>query len=343
MGIEDKKIPIIPGVNDVPSEDGVDANHPNASFFCKQYNDLIDIELPSIFDTNDSTVKYTLHSKYQRELFTTTSPIIFYIDVNSPTDGNGLNNSVYNNPNTLLDFLSTKKFLKSIKIICNSSVNFGDFIMRGISYTKEHRLIIESADEGNVITFKSIESMMPLHINCKFNLANSDTLVARYTSLYFDTSHLTESNKLNFFKCDITFTSPSLKLFRAKSLIFEECYININNFMLVCLADVVFKNCRVGMSNVNFTRDLYIADIIFNDNSRYYFDKSNIYMTDLIIDNDGGVENLFYFDNCSLHGININLVSEPTGSTFMSNMTVFYEKNTNNPTTFGDMLRTNGI
>ena len=113
--------------------------------------------------------------------------------------------------------------------------------------------------------------------------------------------------------------------------------------MLVSLADTVFKNCRVGMSNINFTRDLYIADIIFNDNSRYYFDKSNIYMVDLVIDNDGGVENLFYFDNCSLFGLNINLISEPTGSTFISNGTVFYEKNTNIPTTFGDIWRTDGI
>lgn len=343
MGIEDKKIPIITGINDLPSEDGVDANHPNPSFFCKQYNDLIDIDLPAIFNTNETTVKYTPHNKYQRQVFTTSSQIIFYIDINSPTNGTGLNNSVYNNPDSLLDFLSTKKFLKSVKIICNSNVNFGDFIMRGISYSKEHRLVIESSNDNNVITFNSIESMMPLHINCKFNLTTGNTLYVNRSSLYFDISHLTESDKFIFSDCDVTFTSNTLKLFRAKSLIFENCYISINNFMLVSLADTVFKNCRVGMSNINFTRDLYIADIIFNDNSRYYFDKSNIYMVDLVIDNDGGVENLFYFDNCSLFGLNINLISEPTGSTFISNGTVFYEKNTNIPTTFGDIWRTDGI
>lgn len=344
MGIEDKKIPIIEGVNDIPSTEGVDSNHPNASFFCKQYNDLIDIDLPAIFNTNTSTRKYILHSKYQRDFFITNVPIIFYIDINSPTDGNGLNNSVYNNPVSLLDFLSKKRFQKSIKIICNSSVNFGDFIMRGISYSKDHMLIIEASSEDYVITFNSIDSMMPLHINCKFNLGPSHTLYAQNTSFYFNTTHLTEANKIIFFNCDITFTSTSLKTFRANSIIFEKCYVKIDNFMLFCSADVIFKDCRVGLLNLNFTRDLYIADIIFNDNSRYYFDKSEIFLNELTIDNDGGSENLFYFTDSNVSGININLISESTnGNTFLSNRTVFHEKNTNIPSTFGDMWRSDGF
>lgn len=47
MALSDHKIPILTGINDVPSTTG-QPNHPNASLLCKQYNDLIDNELQGI-------------------------------------------------------------------------------------------------------------------------------------------------------------------------------------------------------------------------------------------------------------------------------------------------------
>lgn len=59
MALTDRKIPIITGVNDVPSETG-GASHPNASLLCKQYNDLIDNELNELGDYKDFTGDTTL-------------------------------------------------------------------------------------------------------------------------------------------------------------------------------------------------------------------------------------------------------------------------------------------
>ena len=52
MALTDRKIPIIPTTsdrvgNDIPSVEG-QANHPNASLLCKNYNDLIDNELTAL-------------------------------------------------------------------------------------------------------------------------------------------------------------------------------------------------------------------------------------------------------------------------------------------------------
>lgn len=50
MSLSDRKIPILPTINDTPSVTG-QVNHPNASLLCKNYNDLIDNELNGLSDT----------------------------------------------------------------------------------------------------------------------------------------------------------------------------------------------------------------------------------------------------------------------------------------------------
>lgn len=47
MALIDRKIPILTGINDIPTIEG-DPKHPNASLLCKQYNDLIDNELTAL-------------------------------------------------------------------------------------------------------------------------------------------------------------------------------------------------------------------------------------------------------------------------------------------------------
>lgn len=50
MGLSDRKIPILPTINDTPSVDGQE-HHPNSALLCKNYNDLIDNELNGLSDT----------------------------------------------------------------------------------------------------------------------------------------------------------------------------------------------------------------------------------------------------------------------------------------------------
>lgn len=54
MTLQDRKIPIITGVNDTPTTTG-QPKHPNASLLCKQFNDLIDNELTLLDDIPSTT------------------------------------------------------------------------------------------------------------------------------------------------------------------------------------------------------------------------------------------------------------------------------------------------
>lgn len=50
MSLSQRKIPILPTVNDTPSVNG-QSHHPNSALFCKNYNDLIDYELNGLSDS----------------------------------------------------------------------------------------------------------------------------------------------------------------------------------------------------------------------------------------------------------------------------------------------------
>lgn len=65
MSLLDRKIPILTGINDVPSTTG-QPKHPNASLLCKQYNDLIDNELTALETAlaNATTLDYVQLYRY---------------------------------------------------------------------------------------------------------------------------------------------------------------------------------------------------------------------------------------------------------------------------------------
>lgn len=76
MVLQDRKIPILAGINDVPSTDG-QPNHPNDSLLCEKYNALIDelvvLEEDVIIDRDnfatlqdEFTTKFGFHDSLQQ-------------------------------------------------------------------------------------------------------------------------------------------------------------------------------------------------------------------------------------------------------------------------------------
>lgn len=95
MTLSDRKIPILTGINDVPSSTG-QPNHPNDSLLCSNYNALIDNELTSLFPPTETHL------------------ISVNIYVNSTT-GNDNNNGTINNPVATIE--------RGLEIVAQKKIN----------------------------------------------------------------------------------------------------------------------------------------------------------------------------------------------------------------------------
>lgn len=111
MALTQHKIPIITGVNDLPSSEG-DAHHPNEALLCKAHNDLID-DIPSEIQTVALATVQTEAQTIARQSISvsgdlTYSPTTGVIGYVTPTGGNAIttpHNSTLDGENILRHLL----------------------------------------------------------------------------------------------------------------------------------------------------------------------------------------------------------------------------------------------
>ncbi|NCO74170.1 MAG: hypothetical protein GW856_02765 [Cyanobacteria bacterium] len=155
MQLTDHKLPIITGINDVPSVTG-QANHPNASLLCQKYNNLIDAVVTEI--ANLGTVTKTLNTNTQ-----------YYIDLTAVEDGDGLLPvTPFNSVASLLEVLNNSIFVNNwIQVYCLSDVDFGHLEITStlINSSNDFYSLVFNQDSTQTITYDSIRSTIPINIS----------------------------------------------------------------------------------------------------------------------------------------------------------------------------------
>jgi hypothetical protein len=119
MTLSQRKIPILTGVNDVPSSTG-QANHPNASLLCKNYNDLIDNELTAINNVLSSIPSSNKPDATNYDI---------YLDTTATTNGTGTQANPFKTVSVLLSELNSKIYNDNITVIIVGNANLGDLTL----------------------------------------------------------------------------------------------------------------------------------------------------------------------------------------------------------------------
>ena len=176
MALSDRKIPIITGVNDIPSVTG-QPKHPNASLLCKKFNDLIDNELTAM--ANGGVTRTPLTTD-------------LYLDTNASTDGDGTEANPFNNVASLVAKLNSSIFLGSA-VFVSGNVNFGDFVInatnasiKDFNDSEGYLSFYSSGDVPRNLTFTSIESNIPLLFNTPLKVLVTGGLKVRNSEVVAD-------------------------------------------------------------------------------------------------------------------------------------------------------------
>lgn len=220
MALSDRKIPIINGVNDVPSVVG-HPKHPNEALFCKKYNDLIDNELTILMLGGASSIKTVRNGD-------------IYLDLTLPVNGDGTEANPFNNLQSFIAFLNSGIFIGEVTVICVSNVDFGHLEIKGTHiFDNLEQLLIIRPETTQIITYSSIQSTIPLVLD---HSINASTLSIFDSTVYFG-GNVTITSSL-VVKNSILLTKPSIS-----TLVFE-----------VALALVV--NSTFRFDNTQFTETI---------------------------------------------------------------------------------------
>lgn len=115
MTLIDRKVPIITGINDVPSVNG-DESHPNASLLCQKHNDLIDNELTAINNALSSIPSSNKPSAIHYDV---------YLNTSLPSNGDGTIANPFNTVSALVTELNSKLYNQNINVIIIGNTNLG--------------------------------------------------------------------------------------------------------------------------------------------------------------------------------------------------------------------------
>lgn len=115
MTLIERKVPIITGINDVPSVNG-DESHPNASLLCQNYNALIDNELTAINNALSSIPSSNKPSATHYDV---------YLNTSLPSNGDGTIANPFNTVSALVTELNSKLYNQNINVIIIGNTNLG--------------------------------------------------------------------------------------------------------------------------------------------------------------------------------------------------------------------------
>lgn len=251
--LQQYKMPIIEDVNDIPSVPE-DPTHPNASLFCKQYNDLID-------DLNN-----TFQENCTRDF--SASTIMAYppnIQVTTKTELlNAINNvpsrTIYQEIRLMNDLLEPISFFD----FCKSMPIFSGVYGHG-------EKVVNQFDKG--ITIRSlITPRATIKINNNYDFTNFETTSTPYTNIYapqgvqfrgirFDLGSLGGFDALNIRDSIVLFDSCIFDISETNN--FFECIIQAVNSKLY------FQNCifnwNSAVSNIFSLIYAHYCDITFDN------------------------------------------------------------------------------
>lgn len=243
MTLQDRKIPIITGINDVPSTVGGE-NHPNASLLCKNYNNLIDDLLVTNVKVENNQVL-----AYPDDIYVATT--------GNDTTGNGSDTAPFATFDHAIKQARTFRKFPYLKILGNNQAynvtvldcrGFVPVLSQVYGYNDtnyyELGLNIENftfnfnntftTDYNNVTTpFSNILGNKIYFNNCTFNLNGND---------YFN---LVETN-CKFKNCIFNFNSS-----------YDNSNSNIQTLVAIANSKIEFNNCT-------FNYSLDVADSFIN-------------------------------------------------------------------------------
>lgn len=245
MGFNDRLIPIIENVNDVPSEVNTEY-YPNASILIDKYNGLITDVLP--FISNDSSGSGTSYITHREEFPLSVSGITLFLDTSLTFSTSNTFHTVAN----LVGFLNNKIFSEPIHLVINTDVNLGTFIINSIFVNNTDELLISKTDPDLDVSFEYLHSTLRLRFDYFFTNKRPS---------YEDPVNGTQAARdinLNCSSTDIIFES-GFKVTAAHS--FDRCTVVFEQ-ELSCNTSpyferIQFNNCQVTLKNIDDTGAAY--------------------------------------------------------------------------------------
>lgn len=247
MVLSQRKIPIITGINDVPSASG-QANHPNASLLCQSYNALIDNELTDINNTLNSILSSNKPEAINSE---------YYLDTSIPSNGDGTEANPFNSVAALVNELNSKTYTnRRILVLIAGDTDLGNFTLNVTAYGENNdlppQILIRGKTVNEIITIGNINTNIKLMF-FDIESVNFGTITIRGDvefispmtitgNLIYVLNGLIAINHVNSVN-NVRFRLHS-SCFVSKNSIFNNVYIDGN------CSDVSFDD--VSGSNINF-------------------------------------------------------------------------------------------
>lgn len=269
------KIPIIAGRNDIPTTSESQSNHPNGSFTTKKFNDLIDNELIPLKQDLEEVIENQLTVANVRSSISVTgngsynsatgvininnnaSSVInplsadLFINPSSPTNGNGTQASPFNSVASLVARLNSSRLISSfpsVRII--GDVNFQDLIIQSAlttnkDYNGEFGYLYFVSDNLCTITLRSVSSNIPLNFLTPVKIQGVGTITVTNSDIVADDI----TGPLNLVNSSLqvkNLTNSTVTLFNSHLTLLDGVATNVN--IEAVQSTVTVKNINTPIS-----------------------------------------------------------------------------------------------
>lgn len=364
MALSDRKIPILTGINDVPSTEG-GANHPNDSLLCANYNALIDDLSSEITTQARQAISATGDATYDSATgvinVVSSSGVAktelvdnLYIDLLASVDGDGLSDTTpFNSVASLIDKLNNSFITGEVYVYinCLSDVDFGHFKItpdvqgwQGISDLYDDTIFllpeiyIYAYNSTELITYDSIESTCPLVIS--HPILQDKTLIIRNSNIKFEND--IELTNDGYYYIDAWLIAYNSKL--------------TTNYGINYKAPTYLEGCKGDFEGVIFTTTRlhsHYSQLMFKNSSSVNDDVEGVeglfviaYNNSNITFASGTINSLSQFivaNNSTIKLLNFTSVMAQGNSVSM-NISLLYTQNCTGVTHTGGFLRVdNGV